>query len=162
MPETSQCKIIKLFKKKNHAAGFLCSELEIKHDKEIPPEEVQKIYASVGWQYREKTKIQQSLLQSFIVTSIWLKNELIAFARATGDGIFNVMIWDVAVKPKYQGQGIGKLLLKSMLTKLDDYDISLITLYSELDNKNFYCKLGFECDTKKIITMFRYKTRRCT
>lgn len=131
-------------------------EINIKYDKNIPPEFVQQIYLSVGWQCRDYFQIQKSLEGSFLVASAWLDEMMIGLARATGDGVFSVTIWDFAVNPSYQKLGIGKLLLNSMLTKLNDCDIPLITLYSELDKKNFYSKLGFECNSKKVIGMYKY------
>lgn len=131
-------------------------EIQIKYDKDISPENVQEHYISVGWQQRDCIQIKKSLESSFLVISAWTDERLIGLARATGDGVFSVTIWDLSVKPAYQKQGIGKLLLNSMLTKLNDYDIPLITLYSELDKKNFYSKLGFECGSKKIIGMYKY------
>jgi len=131
-------------------------EINIKYDKNIPPEFVQQIYLSVGWQHRDYFQIQKSLESSFLVASAWLDEIMIGLARATGDGVFSVTIWDFAVNPSYQKLGIGKLLLNSMLTKLNDCDIPLITLYSELDKKNFYSKLGFECNSKKVIGMYKY------
>lgn len=131
-------------------------KINIRNDKIIPPEAVQQLYISVGWQFRNCSEIIKSLDRSFLVTSAWIDENLIGIARATGDGVYSVTIWDVAVKPEFQKKGIGRLLLNSMLNKLDDYDIPLITLYSELDKKNFYSKLGFECGSKNIIGMYKY------
>jgi ribosomal protein S18 acetylase RimI-like enzyme len=131
-------------------------EIQIKYDKNVPPEFVQQLYISVGWQHRDCFQIRKALEGSFLVVSAWLDERLIGLARATGDGVFSVTIWDFAIKPSHQKQGIGKLLLNSMLTKLNDYDIPLITLYSELDKKSFYSKLGFECGSQKIIGMYKY------
>lgn len=131
-------------------------KIQIKFEKEIPPESVQELYLSVGWQHRECYEIKRSLEGSFLVVSAWLNEVLIGLARATGDGVYSATIWDLAVFPDYQKRGVGKLLLKSMLTKLKDFDIPLITLYSELDKKNFYSKLGFECGSNKIIGMYKY------
>lgn len=131
-------------------------KIKIKYDKNISPESVQELYLSVGWQYRDSFQIKKALEGSFLVASAWIGEILIGLARATGDGVFNVTIWDFSVHPAYQKQGLGKLLFNSMLTILNDYNIPLITLYSELDKKNFYSKLGFECNSKKIIGMYRY------
>lgn len=131
------------------------SKLKVEHKKNIPPEQVQTLYLSVGWQYRDLQDIKKSLEKSVLVTSIWNEDQLIGMGRATGDGVFNATIWDVAVKPHYQNQGVGNLIVKSMLTKLDDYGIPLITLYTEWSKKSFYSKLGFETNLDKIIGMYK-------
>jgi ribosomal protein S18 acetylase RimI-like enzyme len=84
---------------------------------------------------------------------------LIGIGRATGDGIFNATIWDVAVRPAYQNSGVGSLIVKTMLTKLNDYGIPLITLYTEWPKKSFYSKLGFEFNSN-IIGMYKHNNRR--
>ena len=38
------------------------------------------------------------------VVSIWDRELLIGFARATSDGIYRATIWDVAIHPDYQGK----------------------------------------------------------
>ena len=134
-------------------------KIKIHHNNDVSPDFIQRLYLSVGWQYREIQDIKKSLNNSILVTTAWKDEFLIGMSRATGDGIFNATIWDVAVRPDYQNQGIGSLIIKSMLTKLDDHGISLITLYSECAKKNFYSKLGFESNSAKIIGMYRHKAR---
>ena len=132
-------------------------KIKIQHNKDVSPDFIQKLYLSVGWQYRDVQDIRKSLTNSILVTTAWDNEFLIGMSRATGDGVFNATIWDVAVRPDFQKLGIGSLIIKSMLTKLDDHGISLITLYSECSKKNFYSKLGFESNSSKIIAMYRHK-----
>ena len=129
----------------------------IDHTNDVSAELIQKLYLSVGWKYRNIKDIQTSLERSVLVTSAWDNEMLIGIARATGDGLFNATIWDVAVHPHYQKQGIGALIIKSMLTKLDDHGIPLITLYTECAKKHFYSKFGFKPNSDRVIAMYRYK-----
>jgi len=133
------------------------NNVEIKHTLDIPLQQVQKLYLSVGWQYRDIKTIEESFKKSILVTTAWIGNDLVGIARATGDGIFNATIWDVAVRKDCQGQGIGTKLINSMLTKLDDCGIPLITLYTTYTKKNFYSKLGFEFNINKVMGMYRIK-----
>ncbi|KAL6273212.1 hypothetical protein ACE6H2_023904 [Prunus campanulata] len=41
-----------------------------------------------------------------------------AFARATGDDIFNAIIWDMVVDPSFQQLGLGLGLGKAVMEKL--------------------------------------------
>jgi len=141
---------------KSYKNSDFITSIEIKHEKKLEPEQIQRIYMSVGWQYRKISDIKSALAGSFLVTSAWKDETMIGFARAAGDGVFSVTIWDVVVRPEFQKRGIGKLLINSMLTKLNDCGIPLITLYSELDKINFYSKLGFETYSKNIISMYKY------
>jgi len=126
--------------------------------KNIPADMVQGLYLSVGWQYREIQEIKASFDKSILVVSAWDNEMLIGIGRATGDGIFNATIWDVAVRPAYQNSGIGTLIVKTMLTKLNDCGIPLITLYAEWPKKSFYSKLGFEFNSN-IIGMYKHNNR---
>lgn len=69
-----------------------------------------------------------------------------AFARATGDGVFNAIIWDVVVDPSFQGLGLGKAVIERMIEDLQRKGISNIALYSEPRVLGFYRPLGFVAD----------------
>lgn len=137
-----------------NSKNFDINLVEIKHSKDISPDEIQKVYMSVGWQYRDSQDIKKAIENSLLVTSAVYKNKIIGVARATGDGVYNATIWDVAVKPKYQRQGIGTLIMDSMINKLSDYDIPLITLYTSYTKKFFYSKLGFDYNLTQVIGMY--------
>ena len=49
------------------------------------------------------------------VISVWDKELLIGFARATSDGIYRATIWDVVIHPDYQGNGLGSKLIETVL-----------------------------------------------
>ncbi|MEI7474985.1 MAG: GNAT family N-acetyltransferase [bacterium] len=129
----------------------------LKLDKNISPENVQKIFQSVGWKTRHFDDIKKSLEKSILVVTAWDKDSLVGIARATGDGIFTATVWDLAVHPEYQRLGVGSRIINCMLTKLDAYGIPLVTLYTDCSNKDFYTKLGFGTQFNKIISMFRYR-----
>ena len=50
------------------------------------------------------------------VISIWDRELLIGFARATSDGIYRATIWDVVIHPEYQGKGLGSKLVETVLS----------------------------------------------
>jgi GNAT superfamily N-acetyltransferase len=56
-------------------------------------------------------------------------------------------IWlGVAVSEKLQGKGVGKLIMKSLLSFADDYDIAIVSLTVDINNEgaiNLYRKFGF-------------------
>lgn len=129
--------------------------LVVNHDKGIPPLQVQDLCASVGWSRRDPVLIAKALNFSLAVVSVWDKEMLIGFARATGDQVFNATIWDVAVRPSYQKRGIGRLLMIELLKDLDTYGIPLITLYADPGTDGFYKRFGFSTDPSGVRGMFR-------
>jgi len=147
-----------MFKSFSPKKNIDIDSIRIDDIKTISAEMVQGLYLSVGWQYRDIQEIEASFDKSILVVSAWDNEMLIGIGRATGDGIFNATIWDVAVRPAYQNSGVGSLIVKTMLTKLNDYGIPLITLYTEWPKKSFYSKLGFEFNSN-IIGMYKHNNR---
>ena len=77
-----------------------------------------------------------------------LKEETIGMARFVTDGGYAGLLMDVVVKPKYQGNGYGKLLIESLLSHikeqmLDDEEM-MIQLLSAPGKQSFYSKFGFK------------------
>jgi len=130
----------------------------VSHDKGISAEEVQDICASVGWSRREPELIAKALENSLAVASIWEKGHLVAFARATGDKVFNATVWDVVVRPSHQRLGLGQLVMAALLKELDSYKIPLVTLYADPGTDGFYKRFGFLTDPSGVRGMFREKS----
>lgn len=61
----------------------------------------------------------------------------VAFARATGDGVVNVIIWDVVADPSFQGIELGKAVMERLVAQLAEKGISNIALYSEPPSAGF-------------------------
>lgn len=87
----------------------------------------------------------------------------VAFARATGDGVFNAIIWDVVVDPSFQGLGLGKAVMERLVEELVAKGICNIALYSEPRVLGFYRPLGFVADPDGIRGMvYSRKPKRKT
>ncbi|WP_044258419.1 GNAT family N-acetyltransferase, partial [Richelia intracellularis] len=103
---------------------------------------------------------QPTASHSFLVVSMWhvqnTQKHLIGFARATSDHAFNATIWDVVVHPKFQGKGLGKVLMQYILKQLRSEEISNVTLFADPDVIEFYRGLGFMPDPEGIKGMFWY------
>jgi ribosomal protein S18 acetylase RimI-like enzyme len=130
-------------------------DLIVSHEKNIPPEDVQEICASVGWSRREPVLIAKALANSLAVVSAWDGPIMVGFARATGDKVFNATIWDVVVRPQYQRRGVGVLVMRELLDELDSYEIPLVTLYADPGTDAFYKRFGFLTDPSGVRGMFR-------
>ncbi|CAN4121979.1 unnamed protein product [Withania somnifera] len=106
------------------------------------------IFVAVGFPRRDTSKIQLALEHTDSL--LWIEHRKtqkpVAFARATGDGVFNAIIWDVVVDPSYQGIGLGKAVMERLVTELLQKGITNIALYSEPRVIGFYRPLGFVAD----------------
>lgn len=106
------------------------------------------VFVAVGFARRDTAKIRVALENTDAL--LWIEYEKtkrpVAFARATGDGVFNAIIWDVVVDPSFQGIGLGKAVMERLITALLEKGITNIALYSEPRVLGFYRPLGFVAD----------------
>ena len=101
---------------------------------------------------RQIEDLQIAIDRSEPVISVWDKDSLIGFARATSDGIYRATIWDVIIEPNYQRLGLGRKLVETVL----DYPcmkrverIYLSTTYQQ----SFYERLGFEINSSTTMVL---------
>lgn len=129
-------------------------------DKDIDLKELEELCDTVGWVRRPLKKVQMAIKHSFLTISLsYYENNnatLIGFARATSDNTFNATIWDVVVHPKFQRNGLGKILISEIVKELRSSDINTITLFADPHVLNFYKNLGFISDPDGIKGMFWY------
>nr|YP_010851130.1 hypothetical protein Ycf52 [Aphanocladia delicatula]WGH14178.1 hypothetical protein Ycf52 [Aphanocladia delicatula] len=131
-------------------------------NKKINLHELEKLCDSVGWVRRPLKKVELALKNSFLTVSLFYytqnNKKLIGFARVTSDGSFNATIWDVAIHPEFQGQGLGKALMNEVIKELRKHDISTITLFADPEVIKFYRHIGFIIDPDGVKGMFWYPT----
>lgn len=136
------------------------SRIFFSSDRNLDLYELEALCDSVGWARRPLRKVRKALEHSFLVVSMWevrgTRKRLIGFARATSDYAFNATVWDVAIRPEFQGKGLGKALMNYLISKLRREDISNITLFADPQVVNFYRGLGFMADPEGIKGMFWY------
>ena len=129
-------------------------------DRDLNLYELEELCDIVGWSRRPLRKVKKALLHSFIVVSMWevkgASKRMIGFARATSDYAFNATVWDVVVHPDYQGQRLGKAMMKFTIDKIRAQDISNITLFADSHVVGFYSGMGFVEDPEGIKGMFWY------
>lgn len=125
-------------------------------------DQLNSIFVAVGFPRREPDKIRLALEHTDSL--LWVHYEktqkAVAFARATGDGVFNAIIWDVVVDPSFQGIGLGKVLMERLVDELLQRGITNIALYSEPRVVGFYRPLGFIADPDGIRGMVYSRKQR--
>ena len=68
----------------------------------------------------------------------------IGMGRLLSDGIADAYIQDLVVHPQYQGSGIGKKMINSLIQYCLSHGIRWIGLIAEPGNNSFYKSLGFK------------------
>tara|TARA_B100000214_G_scaffold355803_1_gene313919 strand:+ start:471 stop:947 length:477 start_codon:yes stop_codon:yes gene_type:complete len=109
----------------------------LKQLKELLDEET---FWANGRNYRSLRKM---LFNSTEIISIWKKDSLIGFGRATSDKIYRAVLWDVVVKSEYKGVGIGKLIVENLINKKSIKNVERIYLMTTKKSK-FYNRFGFK------------------
>ncbi|MDC1215614.1 GNAT family N-acetyltransferase [bacterium] len=125
----------------------------LRHNADL--EELNSLFASVGFPRRDETRLRKALVHSHDIVWVIVANkknkssgvfvgQCVGFARVTSDGAFNATIWDVVVCPKWQGCGLGKAMVERLTERLIKDDIQNVSLYAEPAVVGLYQKCGFE------------------
>tara|TARA_Y100001968_G_scaffold211156_1_gene194316 strand:+ start:7726 stop:8190 length:465 start_codon:yes stop_codon:yes gene_type:complete len=99
---------------------------------------------------RNKKQIRKMLSHSTVVVSLWQKNKLIGFGRATSDHIFRAVLWDIVIASDHQGLGLGKLIVEAILKNKKIQSVEKIYLMTT-DGSEFYKQLGFQINNKQCL-----------
>ena len=93
-------------------------------------------------QERKIEDLQTAIANSEPVISVWDRERLIGFARATSDGIYRATIWDVIIHCDYQGAGLGRKLVETVITHPHLCHVERVYLMTTHQQK-FYERIGF-------------------
>ena len=94
-------------------------------------------------QGRSIKELKRMLQGSAAVASLWQGKRLVGFARATSDGIYRAVLWDVVIPEDLQGKGLGRLLVEALTNSPQLRDVERIYLMTT-NGSGFYRQLGFQ------------------
>ena len=97
---------------------------------------------------RDQKDLKTMLKNSSIVITLWHKNELIGFGRATSDSIYRAVIWDIVVNRKLQKIGLGKMVVEALLKSKRIKNVERIYLMTT-NESSFYKQIGFSISSKQ-------------
>ena len=105
------------------------------------------LYDSVGWGAYDNDISKKALDNTFYSISVYDDNEIIGYGRLIGDTICFLYIQDVMVKPEYQGNKIGTMIMNKLLEKISqiEQENSDLRVYlgASKNREKFYEKFGF-------------------
>ncbi|WP_019504048.1 GNAT family N-acetyltransferase [Pleurocapsa sp. PCC 7319] len=123
-----------------------CSHIQFCADKlNLDFVQLQRLLAKTAFWARERNidELQIAIANSNPVVTVWDKQRLIGFARATSDGIYRAAIWDVVIDPDYQGVGLGRKLVQTVLSHPLVSKVERVYL-TTTHQQSFYERIGFE------------------
>lgn len=103
-------------------------------------QDVAEILKSVGMAYFKGEIHQKAFKNSRTVVFVFADETLIGFGRAISDGAYQAAIYDVAVRPEYQGRKLGSLIVQEIVESIPHCNF---LLYAAPGKEEFYQKLNF-------------------
>jgi GNAT superfamily N-acetyltransferase len=91
---------------------------------------------------RSQGDLRRMLAGSQAVVSAWHGSDLVGFGRATSDGVFRAVLWDVVVAAEHQGHGLGSELVAMLLRNQFVATVERVYLMTT-NSAGFYTKLKF-------------------
>ena len=91
---------------------------------------------------RSQRELSRMLAGSQAVVSAWQGPALVGFGRATSDGGFRAVLWDVVVAAEHQGQGLGRRIVEALLQAPPLQGVERTYLMTT-NSTGFYEQLGF-------------------
>ncbi len=129
--------------------------IEYKNQKDLPCEELYKLFLAVGWADESKTtkdmidNFNIGFFNSTFVFSAWIDDGLVGCVRVLSDLHFRSVIYDLAVLPEYQHMGIGTELVKRCFNACEGSEWLVQTDMA----KGFYEKIGFKENDDYFLTV---------
>ncbi|MGY6528501.1 MAG: GNAT family N-acetyltransferase [Cyanobacterium sp.] len=122
-----------------------CSHIKFCTDKEkIDLNQLLTLYRKNAFWTKNRSleDLAIAIAHSNPVISVWDNQKLIGSARATSDGIYRATIWDVVIDEEYQGLGLGRKLVETLISHPLLNRVERIYLTTTHQQK-FYQRIGF-------------------
>ena len=95
-------------------------------------------------------QIKKMLQNSNVIITLWKKNNLVGFGRATTDQVYRAVLWDIVVSKDVQGAGLGKIIVAELLKDKKVNSAEKVYLMTT-DSRDFYKQLGFKVNISQTL-----------
>lgn len=116
--------------------------------KRIEVEDFISVRENNKWNSINSKQIEKALNNSMINISVFDEDKCIGIGRIVGDNILKGMLTDIMVLKEYQGKGIGKLIVTSLIkeleNKVENGDCFQLEASPTANNREFYIKCGMK------------------
>ena len=100
--------------------------------------------ATTAWAKNRKIEeLEIAIANSNPVVSVWDSQKMIGFGRATSDCVYRGTIWDIVIHPNYQGGGLGRKLVQTILSHPRMCHVERVYLMTTYQ-QDFYKRIGFQ------------------
>lgn len=133
-----------------------CSHIQFCADKsKVDLEQLQRLFVKAAFWAKERNiaDMNVAISNSNPVITVWDRQSLIGFARATSDGIYRAAIWDVVISPEYQGAGLGRKLVETVLSHPLVSRVERVYL-TTTHQQSFYERIGFKRNNTTTMVLY--------
>ncbi|WOD38975.1 GNAT family N-acetyltransferase [Nodosilinea sp. E11] len=125
-----------------------CSTIQFRYAdqfSEADLDQLVSLFQAAAFWAKDRTRADMAIAvaHSYPVVTAWDGTSLIGFARATSDGVFRATIWDVVISPDYQGGGLGRRLVETLVAHPHMSRVERVYLMTT-HQQGFYARIGFE------------------
>ena len=92
---------------------------------------------------RGDAELRTMLRGSDVVASLWRGKRMVGFGRASSDGIYRAVLWDIVVAGDLQGHGLGRRVIEELLHTPPVVGVERVYLMTT-KSAGFYRQLGFQ------------------
>ena len=119
----------------------------IRYTDQITPEEYMELRKKAGWVEFPIEEAELCVKNAYLVLCVRDGEKAVGVVRLLWDGGYVAFLSDLIVDPAYQGRGIGRTLVETVIGRIKDnmkpgYKVKL-TLNSSRGKEPFYRKFGF-------------------
>ncbi len=122
--------------------------MNVQYTDQISVMDYNHLRKSVGWQELEVQQAQTGIDNSAFLVAAVTEGKTVGVTRVVSDSGYIVIIVDVIVLPEYQGNGIGKTMMRKAMdyvrSTLSDGQCVFVNLMAAKDRESFYSQFGFE------------------
>lgn len=122
-----------------------CSHIRFCDQRNVDLSQLQALFQVAAFWAKDRSAedLAVAIANSDPVVTVWDHEVMIGFARATSDGIYRATVWDVLIHPDYQGAGLGRRLVETILSHPKMSRVERIYLMTT-HQQSFYQRIGFE------------------
>jgi len=128
-----------------------------KDTRDFTKEDLQGLFRSVDWLSAEyPDRLKKALDHCETVFTAWDQDKLAGLINAIDDGELTAYVHYLCVNPAYQGQGIGKELLRRIREKYKSY-LYIILIAENEPLIEYYRQNGFACMDGEYVIMLQHR-----
>lgn len=106
----------------------------------VTAEALQDLFRAAELGGRVGDKILRAFQNSSVVCLAFAGDRLIGASRAITDNEYHAVVYDVAVYPDFQRKGVGKELMRRLLSRINVWRVMLV---ADQEVQGFYRHFGF-------------------